>query len=62
MKLRDLILNNLDVSVSQFCKDAGVSRPTIDDIIHRRKRHTLSLLTIKKICKYFGVDPKNYIE
>lgn len=61
MKLKDLILDKLEVSVSEFCKAAGVSRPTIDNIIHDKKEHQPTLLTIKKICKYFGVDPKDYI-
>lgn len=61
MKLKDLIKNKLEVSVSQFCKEAKISRPTIDNIIHDRKKHKPTLLTIKKICKYFGANYKDYV-
>lgn len=60
MKLKDLILDRLEVSVSQFCREIGLSRQTIDNII--KDRHTPSLPTTKKICKYFGVDFKEFID
>ena len=61
MKLKELIQDRLEVSYSQFCKEIKVSRPTIDNIVNEKNKHTPSLLTIKKICKYFGVEPKDYI-
>lgn len=60
MKLKELILDRLEVSVSQFCREIGLSRPTINNII--KGKHKPSLLTTKKICKYFGVEWKDYID
>lgn len=60
-KIKDLILDKLDVSVIQFCKEAKVSRTIIYDILNDKYTHTLNLLTIKKICKYCGVDYKDYL-
>lgn len=59
MKIKDLILDRLEVSVSRFCREAGIHRNTAENIL--KDKHTPSLLTIKKICKYFGVDYKDYI-
>lgn len=59
-KLKDLINDNLEVSVSQFCRKIGLSRQTIDNIMH--DRHEPSLVTVKRICKYFGVDWRNFVE
>lgn len=59
MKLKELITEKLEISVSQFCKQAGVSRQTIDYIL--KGEHEPRLDTIKKICKYFKVDFHDYI-
>lgn len=61
MKLKDLILDKLEVSVSQFAKEIGVSRTTIDNIMFERNKRGTGLLVTKKICKYFGVDYHDYI-
>ena len=61
MTIKDLILDRLEVSVSQFCKECGVNRTTIDGIIHNKNKSQPSLVTIKKICKYFNVDFHDYI-
>lgn len=61
MTIKDLILDRLEVSVRQFCKECGVNRTTINNIIHDKNKYQLSLVTIKKICKYFGEDFKDYI-
>lgn len=64
MKIKELILDRLEVSVSQFCREIGLSRTTIDNIMNDYETSigkAPSLLTIKKICKYFGVDYKDYI-
>lgn len=62
MKIRDLILDRLEVSVSKFCKEINITRPTIDNILLEKNRHNPSLLTIKKICKYFNVDWRDFVE
>lgn len=59
MKVKDLLEKNLGLTKTLFCKEAKISRPTIDKIL---KGEQASLPTIKKICKYFGVDPKNYLD
>lgn len=58
-KLKALINDNLEVSICQFAKDIGVSRMTIYNILNGKCYPALP--TIKKICKYFNVDFKNYI-
>ena len=59
MKLKDLILDNLEVSISQFSKDIGLNRRTIYYIL--TEKHQSRRVTIKKICKYFKVDFRDYI-
>ena len=59
MKLKDLITDKLDEPMSKFCKKSGVNRTTITLIM--KEDYQPSLLTIKKICKYFNVDFHDYI-
>lgn len=59
MKLKDLIMDNLEVSISQFSKDIGLNRRTIYYIL--TEKHQPRRVTIKKICKYFKVNFKDYI-
>lgn len=59
MKLKDLILDNLEVPISRFSKEIGVNRRTIYYILS--EKHQPRRTTIKRICKYFGVDFKDYI-
>lgn len=59
-KLKDLILERLEIPVYKFCKVIGVSRPTIDNILNKNEFNP-SLMTVKKICKYFDVDFKEYL-
>lgn len=61
-KLKNLILENLEISLLRFSRESGVNRDTLYRIIKGNVKGTLSLLTIKKICKYFNVDFKNYLE
>lgn len=61
MKLKDLILDRSMVSMEQLSKNIGISRQTIYNIIDGKDNYKTSLLTIKKICKYFNVDYKDYI-
>ena len=59
-KLKDLIADNSMISLRQFAKEVGVTRRTLYSIINGE--HKPYLLTVKKICAYFGVDYKDYIE
>ena len=59
MKLKDLIEDRLMISIRQFAKETGISRHTIAHILNGGGKP--SLLTVKKICAYFGVDYKDYI-
>lgn len=61
MKLKDLIEDRLMISLRRFAKEAGVSRPTISNILNGSRKNP-STLTVKKICRYFNVDWKDYIE
>ena len=56
--IKDLI-NSLTISQRKFCKEVGIDRSTIYNIMH--DIHTPSTLTIKIICDYFGVDYRNYL-
>ena len=56
--IKDLI-NSLTISQRKFCKEVGIDRSTIYNIMH--DIHTPSNLTIKIICDYFGVDYRNYL-
>ncbi|MGN0805344.1 MAG: helix-turn-helix domain-containing protein [Candidatus Coproplasma sp.] len=58
-KLKDLINDSLMISQRQFEKKTGISRQTIYNIMH--DKGTPSVLTVKKICAFFGVDYKDYI-
>lgn len=60
MKLKELIVNNLETTIGQFSKDAGVNRTTIQAIL--KNGYKPNLLTTKKICKYFNVDFRDYLE
>lgn len=59
MKIKDLIEDRLMISIRQFAKETGISRHTIAHILNGEGNP--SLLTVKKICAYFGVDYKDYI-
>lgn len=59
MKIKDLIEDRLMISIRQFAKETGISRHTIAHILNGEGKP--SLLTVKKICAYFGVDYKDYI-
>jgi DNA-binding XRE family transcriptional regulator len=61
-KIKELIIERLETTISKFCKDTGVNRTTVDGILNETYNHDLSLVTIKKICKYFDVDFKEYLQ
>ena len=58
-KLKNLITDSLMISIRQFEKKSGVCRQTVCNILNGKC--TPSLLTVKKICAYFGVDYHDYI-
>lgn len=58
MKLKDLIYK-LDIPITQFSKEVGLSRRTIYDLL--QEKFQPRVVTIKKICKYFKVDFKDYV-
>ena len=62
MKLKDLILDRTMITMEQLCKEIKVSRQTIYNIIGEKENYKPSLLTIKRICNYFGENYKDYID
>ena len=58
-KLKQLINDRLMISLRQFEKETGVTRQTIYNIINGTTKPCV--LTVKKICAYFGADYKDYI-
>lgn len=58
-QLKDLIEDRLMISIRQFAKETGISRHTIAHILNGEGNP--SLLTVKKICAYFGEDWHEYI-
>lgn len=59
MELKDLINDRLRISIRQFAKEVGLSRPTIQRILDGVGKP--ALLTVKKIADYFGEDYKRFI-
>lgn len=59
MKIKQLIMDHLMISIRQFAKEVGLNRQTIYNILN--DVGTPSVLTVKKVTKYFGVDYKEYI-
>lgn len=59
MKLKDLILDRLETTIGKFCEEVGISRTTFDNIM--QDKHEPHILTIKKICKYFKVEFRDYL-
>lgn len=59
-KLKDLINDRLMISFRQFEKETGVTRQTVYNILNGKRKPTV--LTVKKICAYFGVDFHDYIK
>lgn len=60
MTIKDLILDRLEVTQEEFCRAVGISRTTFYFIMN--EKHEPSMVTIKKICKYFDVDFRDYLE
>lgn len=57
--IKELINDKLMISLRQFEKESGVTRQTVYNILNGKGNPTL--LTVKKICAYFGVNYKDYI-
>lgn len=62
MKLKDLILDRSMVSMEELSQNIGISRQTIYNIIDKKEKYKPSLLTIKKICKYFNVEWRDFVD
>lgn len=58
-ELKDL-LNERDVTLEELAQKVGVTRQTLHNI--KKGIGSPSLLTIKRICDYFGKDYKEYLE
>lgn len=58
MKLKELV-ENTPISYRQLAEKTGVSRPTINTVLKGKK---VSVLTVKKICAYFGKDWHDYVD
>lgn len=58
-KLANLIIDNIETSVSDFAKQVGLSRMTLINVLVGA--HQPTLRTTKKICKYFNVDFRDYL-
>lgn len=58
--LKDLIYFGNDVlTIAQRAERIGVHRATIHNILAGKQ---VSLLTVKKVCRYYGVDWRDYVE
>lgn len=57
--IKELINDKLMISLRQFEKETGVTRQTVYNILNGKGNPTV--LTVKKICAYFGVNYKDYI-
>lgn len=57
-KLAELV-KGATVSISEISRGANISRQTIRKILRGEK---VEFLSVKKICNYFSVDYKDYIE
>jgi DNA-binding XRE family transcriptional regulator len=58
--LAKLIDDNLYISLRSFEKEIGITRQTLAKISNNED-YRPSVLTVKRICKYFNVDYKDYI-
>lgn len=53
------LINTRTETLTALSGKIGVSRQTLQNILNNKVQP--SLLTIKKICKYFNVDYKEYL-
>lgn len=58
MKLKTLI-ESYNGSLRKLSRECGISRPTLYNILGDKE---VSYTTLKKVCKFFNVDFKNYLD
>lgn len=58
MELKELI-ENTPISISQLARETNLSRLTIRKVLKGEK---VEILTVKKICAYFGKDWHDYVD
>lgn len=61
IKLKALILTKSDGNIAKLCRRMDMPRQTMENILKGNNKHGASLITIKKICKYFDEDFHDYI-
>lgn len=59
MNIKDLI-ENAPISYRRLSKEIGISRQCLHDIVNGTRKPTF--YTVKKICAYFNVDWREYVE
>lgn len=59
-KLQQLFDEKLQISMRQFEKEAHITRQAVYNILNGKSKPTV--LSLKKICAYFGVNWKDYID
>lgn len=60
MELRDLIIDKIETSQTELANKIGVSRQIINAIINGSYKNKPNIITVKKICKFFNVDFRDY--
>ena len=61
IKLKNLITDNLEIAGCLLAEKVGLSADVIYKLINGNYEHKPKLITVKKICKYFNVDFRDYI-
>lgn len=61
MKIKDLIDERLEISYRELAEQINVSRYTIMNIVSGKSKKP-QRVTVKKICKYFGVNFRDYLD
>lgn len=60
MKIKNLIAEHPEVSITRLAKDTGVSRQTLYLILENKSKPTYT--TAKALCDYFSADINNFWE
>lgn len=60
MKIKTLIVNHPEISLSKLSRETGISRQTLYGIIESKSKPTYT--TAKALCDYFGADINNFWE
>lgn len=61
IRLKQLILAKSDGNISKLCRKMDMPRTTMENILTGVNKRGASIPTIKKICKFFKVDFRDYI-